>query len=225
MRLPEILTRSSAPPEAEAEPTVRRRRVVVLATTVVGAALLGGTLAAPVGSGLFYGFGVLVAATWLVGGRVSGPLHLGRRGGRVGASREVVAPLLLGVALFAAFAGAALVARRIPFLAGAVESVLARADSGPRAFVLALALINGVAEEVFFRGALHTAFGRHRPALWSTALYALVTVATLNLALVVAAVVMGVAFSAEREATRGILAPVITHVTWSTLILFLLPRG
>ncbi len=48
--------------------------------------------------------------------------------------------------------------------------------------------------------------------------------ATLNLALVVAAVVMGAAFTAEREATRGVLAPIITHVTWSTLILFLLPR-
>jgi len=224
MRLPEILARSSAPREREAEPTVRRRRVVVVATVVVGAALLGGTLAAPVGSRLFYGFGVLVAATWLIGGRLSGPLHLGRSGGVVGGGRAVVAPFLLGVALFAAFAAASLVARRLPFLAGAVESVLARADSGPRAFVLALALVNGVAEEVFFRGALHSAFGRHRPVLWGTALYALVTVATLNLALVVAAVVMGIAFSTEREATRGVLAPIITHVTWSTLVLFLLPR-
>jgi len=224
MRLPEILVRSSAPREPEAESTVRRRRVVVVATTVVGAALLGGTLAAPVGSRLFYGFGVLVATAWLIGGCLSGPLHLGRRGGAVGGGREVVAPFLVGVALFAAFAAASLVARRLPFLAGAVESVLARADSGPRAFVLALALVNGVAEEVFFRGALHSAFGRHRPVLWGTALYALVTVATLNLALVVAAVVMGLAFSAEREATRGILAPIITHLTWSTLVLFLLPR-
>lgn len=224
MRLPEILARSAAPREPEAELTVRRRRVVVVATIVVGAALLGGTLAAPVGSRLFYGFGVLVAATWLIGGRLSGPLHLGRRGGVVGGGRAVVAPFLVGVALFAVFAAASLIARRLPFLDGAVESVLARADSGPRAFVLGLALVNGVAEEVFFRGALHSAFGRHRPVLWGTALYALVTVATLNLALVVAAVVMGLAFSAEREATRGILAPIITHVTWSTLILFLLPR-
>jgi len=135
-----------------------------------------------------------------------------------------VAPLLLGVALFLAFAAAALVARQIPFLAGAVERVLEKADAGPRGFVLAVALVNGVAEEVFFRGAVHSAFGRHRPSLWATALYALVTVATLNLALVAAAVVMGVIFTAEREATRGVLAPIITHVTWSTLVLFLLPR-
>ncbi|MGI9121180.1 MAG: hypothetical protein ACR2G7_13865 [Acidimicrobiales bacterium] len=67
MRLPDILTPSAAPREVEDERTVRRRRVVVLITLVVGTVLLGGTLAAPEGSGLFYGFGVLVAATWVVG--------------------------------------------------------------------------------------------------------------------------------------------------------------
>jgi len=59
--------------------------------------------------------------------------------------------------------------------------------------------------------------------LWATILYVLVTVATMNVALVVAAIVMGVVFTAEREATRGVLAPLVTHVTWSTLVLFLLP--
>ncbi|MEO5679705.1 MAG: CPBP family intramembrane glutamic endopeptidase [Acidimicrobiales bacterium] len=224
MRLPDILAPSTEPGEVEDPGTVRRRRVVVMATLGVGAALLGGTLAAPEGSGLFYGLGVLVAATWIAGSLLSGPLHLGRRGGAARGGRQLVAPLVLGAALFLAFAAASLVAQRIPFLAGAVDRVLAKADAGPRGFVLALALVNGVAEEVFFRGALHTAFGRHRAALWATGLYVLVTVATLNLALVAAAVVMGTAFTAERQATRGVLAPVITHVTWSTLILFLLPR-
>jgi membrane protease YdiL (CAAX protease family) len=224
MRLPDILVPSTVPRDVEDHDTTRRRRLIVLVTMGLGAALLGGTLAAPEGSGLFYGLGVLVAATWLGGSFLSGPLHLGRGGGQADGARQVAAPVVVGVALFAVFAAAALVARRIPFLSGAVEDVLATADGGPRAFVLALALVNGVAEEVFFRGALHSAFGRHRALLWSTALYALVTVATLNLALVAAAVVMGVVFAAEREATRGVLAPIVTHVTWSTLILFLLPR-
>jgi membrane protease YdiL (CAAX protease family) len=224
MRLPEILSPSTEPADVEDETTVRRRRVVVVATLVVGAALLGGTLAAPEGSGLLYVLGVLVAATWLGGSALSGPLHLGRRGGAEAGGRQVVAPLLLGIALFLAFAAAALLARRIPFLADAVERVLAKADAGPRGLVLAVALLNGVAEEVFFRGAVHSALGRHRPAVWATALYVLVTVATLNLSLVVAAVVMGTVFTAERQATRGVLAPVVTHVAWSTLVLFLLPR-
>jgi membrane protease YdiL (CAAX protease family) len=224
MRLPDILSPSTEPRDVEDQPTVRRRRIVVVATLVVGAALLGGTLAAPEGSGLFYGLGLLVAATWLGGSVLSGPLPLGRRGGRGSGGREVVAPLLVGVALFAAFAAAAVAAGHIAFLHDAVARVLAKADGGPRGFVLAVAVVNGVAEEVFFRGAVHSAFGRHRPALWATALYVVVTFATLNLALVAAAVVMGIAFTAEREATRGVLAPIITHVTWSTLVLFLLPR-
>jgi len=224
MRLPDLLAPSTEPQSVEDAVTVRRRRVVVLATLVIGAALLGATLAAPEGSGAFYGLGLLVAATWLAGSFLSGPLHLGRRGGRPSGSREVVAPLLFGIVLFAAFAAVALVATHIPPLHEALVRVLAKADGGPRGLVLAVAVVNGVAEEVFFRGALHSAFGRRRPALWATASYAVVTIATLNLALVAAAVVMGVAFTAERQATRGVLAPVITHVTWSTLVLFLLPR-
>jgi len=224
MRLPDILTPSTEPREVENELTVRRRRLVVIVTVVVGSALLGGTLAAPEGSGLFYGLGLMVAATWLGGSFASGPLHLGRRAGRRAGSREVVAPLLLGVGLFLAFSAVALVAVHIAPLHDALGRVLAKADGGPRTFVLALALVNGVAEEVFFRGAVHSAFGRHRPAVWATVLYAVVTIATLNVAFVAAAVVMGAAFSAERESTRGVLAPIITHVTWSTLVLFLLPR-
>jgi len=224
MRLPDILAPSTLPRDVEDRATTRRRRGVVVLTMAVGAVLLGGTLAAPKGSGLFYGFGVLLAGTWLGGSLLSGPLPLGRGGGHADRGRQVAAPLVVGAVLFLAFAGGAVVSRRIPILAGSVESVLEAADAGPRGFVLALALLNGVAEEVFFRGALHSAFGRHRPVVWSTALYALVTVATLNLALVAAAVVMGVVFAAEREATRGVLAPIVTHVTWSTLILLLLPR-
>ncbi len=224
MRLPDILLPSTQPLAVEDEATVRRRRLVVAATLVVGAALLASTLAAPKGSGLFYGLGLLVAATWVAGGLLSGPIPLGRRAGAGSGRRTVVAPLVLGLLLFVGFAAATLVAQRTPILSGAVDRVLAKADAGPRGLVLVVALANGVAEEVFFRGALHSAFGRHRPVLWATALYVLVTVATLNLALVVAGLLMGVALSAEREATRGVLAPIITHVTWSTLVLFLLPR-
>jgi membrane protease YdiL (CAAX protease family) len=79
-------------------------------------------------------------------------------------------------------------------------------------------------EPLFFRGALYTALGDRRPAARSTALYCLVTVATLNVALVAAALVMGTVFSAERRATRGVLAPILTHLTWSALVIYLLPR-
>ena len=52
----------------------------------------------------------------------------------------------------------------------------------------------------------------------------MVTAATGNVALVIAAVVMGTLFSAERLSTRGVLAPMLTHLTWTTLMVLALPR-
>lgn len=90
--------------------------------------------------------------------------------------------------------------------------------------MLLVALVNAVAEEVVFRGALHSAFGRANAARDATIVYVLVTVATLNLALVAAAAVMGTVSTLERTATRGILAPIVTHLTWSTLMVLALHR-
>ena len=55
-------------------------------------------------------------------------------------------------------------------------------------------------------------------------MYVIVTAATGNLALVIAAAVMGTVFSLERLSTRGVLAPMVTHLTWSTLMVLALPR-
>jgi hypothetical protein len=41
--------------------------------------------------------------------------------------------------------------------------------------------------------------------------------------LVVAAGVMGTVFAVQRRASGGVLAPILTHVTWSTLMLRYLP--
>ncbi|HEX3589994.1 MAG TPA: CPBP family glutamic-type intramembrane protease [Pseudonocardiaceae bacterium] len=53
---------------------------------------------------------------------------------------------------------------------------------------------------------------RH-PIAGSTAVYALVTAATGNPALVLAPVVMGALFGWHRHATGGIEAPVLIHLT------------
>lgn len=44
------------------------------------------------------------------------------------------------------------------------------------------------------------------------------------LALVAAAVVMGAVFAWERRTTGTVLAPAVTHLTWTTLMITLLPR-
>jgi membrane protease YdiL (CAAX protease family) len=76
---------------------------------------------------------------------------------------------------------------------------------------------------VFFRGALYAAVGRNHPVATSTGVYALATVATRNPALVLASVVMGALFGLQRRASGGIQAPMLTHLTWSILMLRFLP--
>ena len=82
--------------------------------------------------------------------------------------------------------------------------------------------VNGVAEELFFRGAAYAAVPRH-PVTVTTIAYTIATMATGNLMLSFAAVLLGVVVGLERRASGGILAPIITHLTWSLSMLVLLP--
>lgn len=201
----------------------RRRRAVVGATLVAGSALLGRSLATPPGSRRFYAETAALAAVWGAGAVASGPLHRGWIEGQDAVLRRPVAvPVATGAGTFALFYGAALVARRVPFLDRAVARVLVFADEGNDSLVLATAVANGVGEELFFRGALHAASGDHPVAL-STAAYTLATATTRNPALVLAAGTMGTLWSLQRRATGGLQAPLLTHLTWSALMVRFLP--
>ncbi|HEX2893859.1 MAG TPA: type II CAAX endopeptidase family protein [Marmoricola sp.] len=207
---------------------VRRRREVVAGTALAGAALLGASLSTRPGSREFYLSTGAVAGAWTLGGLLSGPLHLGWIENRDATLRRpVLTPVATGVAAFGFFYGCALVARRIPVLEKAISHVLAFADEGDDRLVLLTALANGVGEEIFFRGALYTALdaapGGLQPVAASTAVYALATTTTRNPALVLAASVMGTLFSLQRRASGGLQAPLITHLTWSTLMVRFLP--
>jgi hypothetical protein len=115
------------------------------------------------------------------------------------------------------------VAKRVPPLEAAVTRVLRYAQQGNPALVTTTTLANGLAEEVFFRGALYAAVGTHHPVLKSTAVYSLATIPTRNPALVLASLAMGLLLGLQRRATGGIQAPVLTHLTWSVLMLRFLP--
>jgi len=54
-------------------------------------------------------------------------------------------------------------------------------------------------------------------------IYAAATGATGNPILVFAAVLLGVVLALQRRASGGILAPILTHVTWSTTMVLALP--
>jgi uncharacterized protein len=197
---------------------------MVAAVTLTGTGLLGASLSTEPDSTEFYALTFAVAGTWLVGGLISKPLHLrSTRTGECHFGRLVLAPILTGAVAFGAFYGAALVVRRIPMLNEALSSVLSYASRGSDPLVLATTLANGVAEEFFFRGALFTALGVHHPVPVSTAVYMLATSATRNPALVLASGVMGSLFAVQRRASGGIQAPILTHVTWSVLMLRYLP--
>ena len=75
-----------------------RRRIVVGITLVVGATLLGFSLNVAPGGATFYALTVALAATWVIGGFASGPLHLGRINFRGELRRPIVMPILLGLA-------------------------------------------------------------------------------------------------------------------------------
>ena len=196
---------------------------MVAATAVAGVGVLGASLTATPGSRRFYGLTAATALTWTAGGLASGPVPRGWAPGAEGLRRPVVGPVLTGVGAFGAFYAAALVAKRIPVLDRAITSVLRYADHGSGGLVLATTLANGAAEEVFFRGALYAAAGRNA-ATATTGAYMIAATATRNPALVLASGVMGVLFALQRRATGGVQAPLLTHLTWSALMLRFLPR-
>ena len=101
--------------------------------------------------------------------------------------------------------------------------MLVFAEEGEEPLVLLTTLANGLGEEIFFRGALYAALGPDHPVLTSTAVYTLATTTTRNPALMLAAAVMGTLFGFQRRASRGLQAPVLTHLTWSTLMVRYLP--
>jgi membrane protease YdiL (CAAX protease family) len=208
----------------EPDAVFRRRRWVVAGVSVAGAGLLGYSLSTRPGSRAFYVTTLGVAATWAGGGLAAGPLHLGwMRTREQRLRRPVVTPIVLGAGAFSGFYGLALAARRVPVLDRSIASVLQYADQGSSPLVLTTTLANAVGEEIFFRGALYAAVGQRRPVVTSTGAYLLTTVATRNPALVLASGVMGALFAMQRQATGGIEAPVLTHVTWSALMLRYLP--
>jgi membrane protease YdiL (CAAX protease family) len=202
-----------------------RRQRVVSAVHFLGTGLLGASLSTKPGSGRFYALTFSTAATWVLGSLLSGPLHLGwieNRSRQL--NRPVVVPVVTGVGAFGVFCVGALIGRRIPVLNRAISGALAFAERGRGPWVLLTTCANGIGEEIFFRGAMYAALPGTNPVLSSTAVYTVTTIATRNPALVLAAGVMGTLFGYQRRATQGLQAPLLTHLTWSTLMLTLLPR-
>ena len=200
----------------------RRRQVVTGLVVVLGGIVLGLSLRLDPGSPAFYAGSLTLSAVWATGAFASGPLHLGRIARNGAYVRPVVAPVLIGLALAGVFVVGGLVVKQIPFLAGQVGDVVVFADRGSVPLLVLITAITGAAEELFFRGAAYAATPKH-PVLLTTLLYAVATYATGNIMLTFAAAFLGFVVGLERRASGGIQAPIITHLTWSLTMLFVLP--
>jgi hypothetical protein len=193
------------------------------ATGVGAAALLRSSFTAKAGSVRFYALTTSLAGTWAAGAISAGRVPWGGDGGAVGpgsAARALTVPVATGAVTFAGFYLAARAARRHRAVRRAVASVLRYADAGSTPLVVLIAAGSGVAEELFFRGALWS--GRY-PLRTTTLAYAASTAATGNPALVLAGLITSVIFGWQRDTTGGVFAPAVAHVTWSVLMLRYLP--
>lgn len=208
---------------AQSDAEFRRRRIVVVVVLVVGATLLGISLNVRPGSVAFYPLTLAVAAVWIIGGFLSGPLHLGYLPFRGELERPIRSGFVIGLIAGAVFLAGALLVKQVPPLQDYVQSVLDHAKYGSLIPVTFVTLVNGIGEEMFFRGGLFAAIGRKHPVVISTAIYAIATIATLNPMLVFSAIALGLVLGLQRRASGGILAPIITHCTWSMIMLFVLP--
>ena len=214
-----VVPRRPDPPAA-----AHRRRIVAVLTIVVGAALLGWTLRLPTDSPRFVPASFVLAAVWTAGALGSGPLHLGRNRTRFGGTtRPFVQPVLLGALLLLVFLVGGVVISHVSWLRAPVDHLLAHAKAGPWPLVLTITVVNGIAEELFFRGALYAATPA-RPVVVTSIAYIAVTVLSGVPLLVVGAAALGVLTALERRVSGGVLSPIVTHLVWSVGMLVLLPQ-
>lgn len=213
----------SHPPPSRAQ--LVRRRLTAAVTITLGAILLAITLRTESGGRQFFVLGLILAALWIIGALASGPLRLGVARTRSGErSRAVVQSLAIAVILIVLFLTGALLVAQVPGLREPVLELLEHGRDGPLATVALLTALNGVGEELFFRGALYAAFGGGWLAVGlTTGLYTLTTIGSGVPLLVLAAAVLGLVTALQRRVTGGVLGPIITHVSWSVSMLLLLP--
>ena len=209
--------------QRDTDAAFRRRRVVAWTTLAVGAVCLALTLSMDRASPYFTLATLGVACIWFVGSFASGKLHAGRISVAGQVRRPIWPPLILGAILATVFVVGAFITRQIPPLAEQANNVLGFAEENSLLLLAVATFINGIAEEFFFRGALYASVKEPRQVLVTTIAYVVATLLTGNVMLAFAAGVIGVVTGLQRRATGGLVAPIITHLTWSMTMLFVLP--
>ena len=202
---------------------VLRRRIVVAVFLVVGAVVMAFLFTRAPGTASFYWTTLLLAAVWFLGAYFARPIHLGRIRWRGRNQRPVFTGIGIGLLVGGVFVVGGLIAREIDPVADLIRQVLQYEHRGALWVVLIITLVNGAAEECFFRGAVYSALRRYHPVIVSTIIYVAVTAASLNPMLPFAAIILGTVCALERRVTGGVLAPLLTHLVWGVVMVLVLP--
>lgn len=214
---------STAAPHEETASMVRTRRIIVVVVLIIGATVLGLSFSSQPGSSTFYLLTVSLALVWAIGARLSGPLHIGYVNFRGKARRPIFTGIAVGVVLGGVFIVGGLVAREIGPVRDYIVEVLDYANYGALWLVAIITVVNGLAEEMFFRGALYSSLGKYHPGIVSTVIYAVAVSAAGNPMLGFAGIILGGVCAYERRITGGVLAPMLTHFFWGLAMVLALP--
>ncbi|MBO3142249.1 type II CAAX endopeptidase family protein [Dermatophilus congolensis] len=212
-------------PDTHPTPTTyTRRRVTAALTLALGTSILAISLRIPPGDPSFHWATLALALTWIAGAAISGPIYAGHAWTRkktIGS--PIIQSLTLAAILIALFLTGALAIAHIPALRDPVDNLLNHASGNNLLIVAFLTLINGIGEELYFRGALYDALPPGHAVAISTIIYVLVTATSGIPLLILAALLLGAITGLQRRVTGGILGPIIVHCCWSGSMLFLLP--
>lgn len=201
------------------------RRWVAAVTLAVGSFMMAWTIRIPPGDPTLFAAMLALAVTWIVGTLLSGRIYRGAGNSRRGTqnSRAIIQSVAVGLALIAGFLALGVLVAAIPVLRDPLLQLIAYARPEMMPLLLILVAAAAVAEEVFFRGGLYAATGGPHAVLITAFVYALTAVPTANPMLIFGSAVLGLVLGLQRRVTGGVLAPVITHLTWLLGMGLLLP--
>ena len=210
--------------------------LVSVATLVIGAVVLQRAFNDTTGASELSVWSLILGAVWVAGGLLvlvlsrpffaEGPVR--KRGPYLNLKQfkprkhPLVFTLVSGLLVAGVSLVGALIFQQIPFFGDDVAAATSRVND-QRYLVFVVALLTGTCEEVFFRLALHQVLSPRFAVIGATTLYGLVTLASGNPALVLAAIVLGGASSIVLQRTRRWYSPIIIHGMWTVALVGILP--
>jgi membrane protease YdiL (CAAX protease family) len=135
--------------------------------------------------------------------------------------------LASGIALYAATRAFVSLAWSVPAFRRGTSAAYGLAGDLSVAAAALFAGVMVVGEELFWRGLVQARLSESSAiagAVWTWLIFVLVNVASASLAIVAGAIVGGAVWAALAWATGGILASMVCHITWTTLMIVRPPR-